>query len=101
MQEALNLGKVSFAYDQSGAEGDGSNFIREPGGLPYTVEEESELDRDQSENQPELQPEPGVQREMVESQNESIRSRTGWHLGRNLRIMLKRYQRFSLVCDDF
>ena len=54
MQEAHE--EMYFAYDQSGAEEDGSNCTHESGDLPYTVEEESELNRDQSENQPE----PGV-----------------------------------------
>ena len=56
--------EMSFAYDQSGAEEDGRNCTHESGDpdVPYTAEEELKLNRDQSENQPE----PGVQRKIVE-----------------------------------
>ena len=63
--------ETSFAYDQSGAEEDGSSCTHESGDVPYTAEEESELYRDQSENQPE----PGVQREIVESKISKVKQR--------------------------
>ena len=69
MQEVLE--EMYYAYEQSGAEEDGSICIHESGDVPYTVEEESELNRDQSENQPE----PGVQREIVESKISKVKQR--------------------------
>ena len=90
VQEARE--EMSLADGQSGAEEDDSNCIHMSGDILYTMEEELELTDDQPGNQPE----PGALAKFV--RRKSAWSGTGWLLEEILAIMLKSYQRISMVC---